>query len=203
MPDIPGATYETFGAADIETTYATAHPATKAALVILHDAYPRAVPFNQLVAQACARIYPDGDLAASKVTLAREAETVGMNLLQGHIHDSNLIDLHAHAPAVTGVPDPRPVALPGARYEALHSRSVTNAYHRPVRLGTLAWYLLPFLDGARDLSALVELVMANQTLAVEKAGEELSDPDVKRPLLRAQVSGSLDGLARAALIAAN
>ena len=41
---------------------------------------------------------------------------------------------------------------------------------------------------------------ANQTLAVEKAGAELVDPDVKRPLLRAEVSSSLTGLTRAALI---
>ena len=40
----------------------------------------------------------------------------------------------------------RPAALAGARCEALHSRSVTSAYHRPVRLGTLAWYLVPFID---------------------------------------------------------
>ena len=95
------------------------------------------------------------------------------------------------------------VAGASARYEALRSRSVTNAYHRPVRLGTLSWYLLPFLDGTRDLGALVELVMANQTLAVEKAGAELVDPDVKRPLLRAEVSSSLTGLTRAALILAH
>ncbi len=92
--------------------------------------------------------------------------------------------------------------MPSARYEALRSRSVTNAYQRPVRLGTLSWYLLPFLDGTRDVDALVELVMANQTLAVERAGAEMTDPDVKRPLLRAEVVSSLTGLARAALILA-
>jgi hypothetical protein len=44
--------------------------------------------------------------------------------------------------------------------------------------------------------------MANQTLALEKAGEELSDPAVKRPLLRAEVASSLSALAQAALLAA-
>jgi methyltransferase-like protein len=206
MPDISGAGFETFGAADIESTYATAHPVTKAAMLELHAAYPRAIAFDDLVARACARIYSHsaGDLAHSKVILTREADVVGINLLQGHTSDCSLIDLHAHAPALapTANPGQRPVALGSARYEALRSRSVTNAYHRPVRLGTLSWYLLPFLDGTRDLSALVELVMANQTLAVEKAGAELVDPDVKRPLLRAEVSSSLTGLTRAALILA-
>jgi methyltransferase-like protein len=200
MPDITGATYETFAAADLDSTYATAHPATKAAMLVLREAYPRAVPFDDLVAAACARLYPAGDLANNKVVLAREAETIGLNLLQGHMHDNQLIDVHAFAPHLAVHPGARPAALPSARFEALHGHNVTNAYHRPVGLGTLSWYLLPFLDGTRDLDTLVELVMANQTLAVEKAGEELSDPAVKRPLLRAQVASSLDSLARAALL---
>ena len=63
-------------------------------------------------------------------------------------------------------------------------------------------YLLPFLDGTRTADDLVELVLANPTLSVEKEGEELSDPEVKRPLLRAQVTSSLEGLAHAAVIEA-
>jgi SAM-dependent methyltransferase/methyltransferase-like protein len=202
MPDINGAGFETFGAADMDSTFATAHPTTKAAMLELRGAYPRPIPFDDLIATAYARIYPEGDLARSKVMLTRESEAVGLNLLKGHTADNNLIELHAHAPALAAATSPgqRPAVLPSARYEALRSRSVTNAYHRPVRLGALSWYLLPFLDGARDLDALVELVMANQTLAVEKAGAELSDPDVKRPLLRAEVSSCLTALARAALI---
>ncbi len=203
MPDIAGANFETFGAADLEATFATAHPASKAAMLTLQAAYPRAIPFAELIADACARIYPEGDLGQSKVMRVREADIIGRNLLQGHMTDRNLIDVHARAPALvaSAAPlPPRPLVWPSARYEALRSRSVTNAYHRAVRLGPLSWYLLPFLDGTRALDELVELVMANQTLALEKAGEELSDPDVKRPLLRAEVASSLTGLARAALM---
>jgi hypothetical protein len=61
---------------------------------------------------------------------------------------------------------------------------------------------LPFLDGTCDLSVLVERVMVNQTLPGEQAGEERGDPDVKRPLLRAQIAGSLDMLTKAALTTA-
>src|SRR4030095_15223022 len=90
MPDILGATYETFGAADLEAPYATAHPATKAALVALHAAYPRAVPFDEMVATACAQVYPAVGQSQNKVILAREAETIGLNLLQGHMYDNHL-----------------------------------------------------------------------------------------------------------------
>ena len=204
VPDILGSGFETFATPDQETTYASAHPVTKAAILELHAAYPRAVAFEELVARACARVYPEGDLARSPVILTREADVLGINLLQGHTADSNLIDFHAYAPplASTAEPGARPAALASARYEALRSRSVTNAYHRPVRLGTLSWYLLPFLDGTRDVDALVELVMANQTLAVEKAGAEMTDPEVKRTLLKAEVASSLTGLTRAALMLA-
>jgi methyltransferase-like protein len=203
-PDVTGAVYETFVANDTESTFASAHPVTKAAVLVLREAYPQALPFDELVARACARAYPRGDLGRSKVTLTREADVLARNLLQGHTADSALIDFHAHRPALAAPAQvgERPAALASARYEALRSRSVTNAYHRPVRLGPLSWYLLPFLDGTRDVDALVALAMANQTLALEKAGEELSDPDVKRPLMRAEVSSSLAGLARAALLSA-
>jgi hypothetical protein len=166
----------------------------------LHAAYPRALPFDEMVAAACAQVYPAAGQSQNKVILAREAETIGLNLLQGHMYDNNLIGLHAFSPAVARQPGPRPAALPSARFEALHSHTVTNAFHRPIRLGTLSWYLLPFLDGTHTVDDLVELVIANPTLAVEKEGEELSDPDVKRPLLRAQVNSSLDGLANAAVL---
>jgi methyltransferase-like protein/2-polyprenyl-3-methyl-5-hydroxy-6-metoxy-1,4-benzoquinol methylase len=200
VPDITGSSFETFGAADMESTFATAHPVTKAAMLVLQAAYPCALRFDDLVAAACARVYPQDDLSHSKVILTREGDILGRNLLQGHTADNNLIEFHAYAPRLATAPGDRPAALASARFEALRSRSVTNAYHRPVRLGSLSWYLLPFLDGTRDLAQLVELVLANQSLAVEKAGQELSDPDVKRPLLRAEVSSGLTALARAALI---
>jgi SAM-dependent methyltransferase len=202
-PDITGATLETFGAPDLETTFSTAHRATKAAMLVLQAAFPRAIPFDELVSQACGRVYPDGDLAQSKVIFAREAELVGRNLLKGYTHDKRLINLHAHSPAVAAVPGDRPMALPSACYEALRSRSVTNAYHQPVRLGLLSWNVLPFLDGKRDLAALVEFVIANRTMAVEKSGEEGSDPEVKRSRLLAEITRSLSDMARSALLAAD
>ena len=88
----------------------------------LHAAYPRAIAFDDLVARACARIYTEGDLATSKVILTREADVVGINLLQGHTSDSSLIDLHAHAPALA------PTANPGER--------PATASQRPTRVST-------------------------------------------------------------------
>ncbi len=201
-PDIAGAKLETFGAPDLETTFSTAHRATKAALLILQAAFPRAIPFGELLAEACARVYPDGDLARSPAMLTREGDIVGRNLLTGYTHDSRLIDLHAHAPALAAVPGERPAALPSARYEALRSRTVTNAYHQPVHLRPVAWNLLPFLDGTRDLAALVELVLDNPALAVEQAGEDALTPEDQRARLRAEAVSSLTDLARSALIAA-
>jgi hypothetical protein len=134
------------------------------------------------------------------VMLARDGETIGLNLPQGGMHDANLIDPHTRAPALASAPGDRPVALPSARCEARRSDSVTDDFYPPVRLGTLSGYLPPFLDGTRDLSPLVERVMLNQTLALEQAGQDLSGPEFTRPQRRARIAGSVDLLTKAALI---
>ena len=198
--DLTSAAYEPFATEGSANTFSTAHPVTKAALQVLANAHPRAVPFSDLVAEACARTYPDPSMAQSRVTLTREADALGQNLLQGYTADSALIDLHAFAPPLALTPAERPSALPSARFQAIFGRNVTNPYHHHIHLDTLSWYLVPFLDGTRDVAALVALVLANPSLAVEKDGQELTDPAEKPALVRDQVETCLHTLAHLGLL---
>jgi methyltransferase-like protein/2-polyprenyl-3-methyl-5-hydroxy-6-metoxy-1,4-benzoquinol methylase len=198
--DLASAQFDAFATEGSPNTYSTSHPVTKAALQVLADAHPRALPFPELVAQACARTYPAPDMAANRVLLAREAEALGLNLLQGYTYDSSLIDLHAFAPALAVAPGERPVALASARFQALLGHSVNNPYHHHIHLDTLGWYLVPFLDGTHDRDALAALVLANQTLAIERDGEALTDPEQKRRLLLDRVDTCLHNLAHLGLL---
>jgi len=198
--DLTSADYETFTTEGSSNTYSTAHPVTKAALQVLANAHPRALPFIELVAQACAQTYADQSIAHSRVTLTREAEALGQNLLQGYTHDNALVDLHAFAPAVALTPSVRPSALPSARFQAIFGRNVTNPYHHHIHLDTLSWYLVPFLDGTRDHAALAALVLANPSLAVEKGGQELTDATQKPALVADQVETCLYTLAHLGLL---
>jgi methyltransferase-like protein/SAM-dependent methyltransferase len=198
--DLTSTEFAAYHAEGSTNTYSTAHPVTKAALQVLANAHPRAVPFLELVSQACARIYADPTIAQSRVTLTREADALGQNLLQGYTHDSSLIDLHAFAPDLALTPAERPVALASARFQAVFGRNVTNPYHHHIQLDTLSWYLVPFLDGTRDAPALVALVLANPSLAVEQNGQELTDPATKPALVLDKVETCLHTLAHLGLL---
>ncbi len=198
--DLSTAEYEAFATEGSSNTYSTAHPVTKAALQVLANAHPRAVAFTDLVTQACALTYADPSMAGSRVTLTREADSLGQNLLQGYTHDNALVDLHAFAPPLALTPSARPTALPSARFQAIFGRNVTNPYHHHIQLDTVSWYLVPFLDGTRDLAALVATVLANSSLAIEKGGEELTDETVLPTLVANQVDTCLHTLAHLGLL---
>jgi hypothetical protein len=198
--DLGSAAFEAVAAEGSANTYSTSHPVTKAALQVLANAHPRAVAFPELVAAACALTYPTPEMAESKVLLAREAEALGLNLLQGYTYDSSLIDVHAFAPRLAVMPGERPRAIASARFQALLGHSVTNPYHHQIHLDTLGWYLAPFLDGTRDKAALRELVLANKTLAIEKGGEELGDEAERRAWVEGRVEECLFQLAHLGLI---
>jgi methyltransferase-like protein len=198
--DLTRAMFDSYSTEGSPNTYSTSHPVTKAALQVLANAHPRALPFMDLVGQACALAYADPAMAHSRVLLAREAEALGLNLLQGYTYDSTLIDLHAIGPALATLPAQRPVALPSARFQSMFSHNVSNPYHHHIQLDTLSWYVLPFLDGTQDRESLTNLVLANQTLAVEKGGEELTDPDQKRAATMDKVDTCLHNLAHLGLL---
>jgi methyltransferase-like protein/2-polyprenyl-3-methyl-5-hydroxy-6-metoxy-1,4-benzoquinol methylase len=198
--DLASTAFEAYAVEGSSNTYSTAHPVTKAALQVLANAHPRAVAFNDLVTQACALTYADPAIAQSRVTLTREADALGQNLLQGYTHDNSLVDLHAFAPPLALTPSDHPSALPSARFQAIFGRNVTNPYHHHIHLDTLSWYLVPFLDGTRDYDALVALVLANASLAVERDGQELTDDAQKPSLVRDQVETCLHTLAHLGLL---
>jgi len=198
--DLSRAMFDSYMAEGSPNTYSTSHPVTKAALQVLANAHPRALPFTELTAQACALAYADPAMAQSRVLLAREGDALGLNLLQGYTYDSTLIDLHSFGPALAVLPGERPTALPSARFQALYSHNVANPYHHHIQLDTLSWYLLPFLDGTQDRASLAGLVLANQTLAIEKGGEELTDPEQKQAATLDKVDTCLHNLAHLGLL---
>jgi methyltransferase-like protein/cyclopropane fatty-acyl-phospholipid synthase-like methyltransferase len=207
-PDVTGTTLETFaaGSANAETgeptRLAVSQPVTKAALVLLAEAWPRALPFEALLDQACSRAYAGQAVADSPVVRAREADGLALNVLQGFAHQHTVIELHAFGPRLARQPGEQPLASPVARYQATLQHTVTNAFHQTIRTGSLSWYLLPFLDGTRDRAALAELIVANPNLAMEQDGKELTglDPTARRAIAREKVEECLRGLAEVGLL---
>ena len=125
-----------------------AHPVVRAALHVLVDARPAALPFDALLQASRARL--GGADTVSSDTLADAM--LRCTLVR-------LIDLSADAPGsfVTSL-SRYPVASPLARLEARAETVVTSLLHLEVKLSPFDRFVLMLLDGSHDDSAIVDEV---------------------------------------------
>ena len=182
------------------TELAASHPLTKAALVHLEQAWPRSVPFEELVAGAAARLGPE--LAAPD---AREVDLLATNLMLAYEHSMNLVELHTGATgfgSFSGAVTARPLASHPARPEARRELSrVTNMAHQRVTVGDIPRRLLPLLDGTRDHEALLGALsdLADEGV-VELDEQQRANPASRDSALRALLESVLADLAAARLL---
>ena len=197
-PQLLKAESESFESPVHKTTIGVIQPVTKVALAHLGEVYPRALAFDEVLTLACQKVH--GALGDHPAVRAREAEALGLNLLRMHVHNTEVVALHTHAPCLAGTVTERPLASRIARHEALLSRNVTNVYHQLIGLNALAWQLLPFVDGTRDVAALVDLVVADATVILEQDGQTITDEAARRAIAAERVPEMLETLRQSALL---
>jgi hypothetical protein len=157
------------------STLATDHPLVRAALERVADAWPAAVWARELI--------PTGSSPEDRAAVCDA-------LLRSYA--ANLVQLHAHPPALTTTPGETPEASPLARHQARSGDMVTNLRHVSVRIeDDLGRELVTLLDGTRDRAALG----ADLARFMRARGERLAEAD-----LRAGLDRSLQGLATLALL---
>jgi hypothetical protein len=157
------------------STLATDHPLVRAALERVADAWPAAVWVRELI--------PSGSSAEDRAALCDA-------LLRSYA--ANLVQLHAHPPALTTTPGELPEASPLARHQARAGDMVTNLRHVSVRIkDDLGRELVTLLDGTRDRAALA----TDLARFLRARGEPLAEAD-----LHAGLDRSLQGLAGLALL---
>ena len=137
-----------------DVAFTVAAPITKAALLHLAEASPRAVLFKTLVVEAQRRAV-DGGALLNDVEPSALARRLGGDLLRAFATATTLVSFHLHPPAVATHPGERPKATALARLEAQSGAEVTNLYHDVLNLDPFDRYLLQLLDGARDQAAIV------------------------------------------------
>jgi methyltransferase-like protein len=147
------------------STVSIDQPLLKAALIVMHEHWPQAVPFAELrsaVRLRLARPTPSRPTAAEP-----DLERLGETLIQGFA--SALLELHVHvAPYVREVSE-YPVACPLARHQAQSGSQVVNLRHQTVVLSRLDHHVIDLLDGLHDRAALAEMVagfVADGTLEI-------------------------------------
>ncbi len=193
-PDIKSNQPEEFAARKgaLAATMRCDTPISKAALVALVNAFPRAMPLDAVVTVAANRL--------GRASTDADHQEIRALVIGGF--EIGAIELHMWQPDAAEGASSEPEASPIVRFELTYGSEVTNLWHKRIVLRSAASrYLLAALDGRRSRSEIVEQV----ALALSK--ESSAQPGGQLPSLveiRAEVADKLDGaiadLARAAVL---
>ncbi|MEO8380910.1 MAG: class I SAM-dependent methyltransferase [Acidobacteriota bacterium] len=165
--------------------FSTSHPEAKATLVASAEAWPRAIPFDELRA---------------RVGITGEAMLAD---LLWSFYWSGVTELHLAPPqCVSGVSD-RPRASTLARKQAARGMMVTTQRRRVLKIDdAAARFILQQLDGTRDRAALLRLLDREATAGRLDitAGDQRVDTSRIPMVLQAVLDHHLNRLARLALL---
>jgi methyltransferase-like protein len=159
----------------IETAFGTMtvrEPLGKAAMKHLIDVCPAAVSLDQLHDAAMALLPP---APARNPEIGSDSRTLLARSLLAALQ-AGLLKVYLYPPQFCGRVTERPLATGLARLLANRRSAVVSQLHENVVLDGLQAFLLPQLDGSRDLAALVEA-----TRHATAAGR-LTLPDGNRPV---------------------
>jgi SAM-dependent methyltransferase len=149
-------------------------PLAKAAILHLGRAWPRPIPFEELLQEA----------RAAGGAFPTDREVLAKILLQCYV--SGFVDLHTMSPQIATEASERSRAFPLARIEARHGKSLTTLRHTTIEvLDDLVRQLVGLLDGTRDRAALLRDL------------QPFAGPE---PLRLEDLDRNLDKLARGALL---
>jgi methyltransferase-like protein len=197
-PNLAPGVSEQFSTASRNVT--THEPLLKAALLVLSEAFPKALSFDELRREARQRL--GGQAKDDSKEAAADLEQIGRAFLQCYL-TSDLIELHSCAAPMTVQVSERPMACPLARLQTHFGLKVTNRRHEVVTLDAFGRCLLPLLNGANALPSIVNELVAlarRGELQMQEAGKPVQDEKLLRERFALVVKESLPKLARLSLI---
>jgi methyltransferase-like protein/SAM-dependent methyltransferase len=195
QPDVCSQAVEEFRNA--EAAVSTNNPLTKAALVELAEAWPRALPFEEVCTAARRRL---GTTAADLSALEARQRLAPM-LVQLFL--SNLVGLHVHAPSFVTRRSDRPRTTPLIQFQARTGAPVVNRLHREVPINALDRAVLSVLDGNRDRRGVVQAVaesVRGRRLDLRGDGQALTDPAEARAAVDEGLDACLGRLGKLAVL---
>jgi SAM-dependent methyltransferase len=145
-------------------------PALRTALLLLGRAYPRAVPYAELLDQV--RAAADGQV---------DETSLGQALLACGL--ASFVELHAYLPPIAAKPGLRPKATVSAQRQAAEGKLVVDLRHRSHRLDAMALAVLSMLDGAHVRGQLCEAIR-----------RRIAEHELTLPQRPADVSKVVDGV---------
>jgi SAM-dependent methyltransferase len=176
----------------------TDHGLTKAALLVLDESWPRALPFDELVTTALHRLGPAAmDL---EPRLPQEVRALASVLIRTFAIGGILLR-SSPLPAVPSV-SPTPEASLFARRQSAQGDQITNLLHRSVRLDDpIVRDFVQLLDGTRTVDELTAELQ--QVVATRNASHADDSPPFQETIVtREAVEQNLRHVARLALLIA-
>ena len=135
-------------------------PMAKAAMLVLCDASPAALSFDELCAATRARLGPGGEV---------DERELGELILT--LYGGEMVQLYRHRLTMAVEPGERPLANRLARLSAAEGRMVIDLWHRAVKIDDPALLrLLALSDGSRDRAALAREMGGDVSVALAKLG---------------------------------
>jgi len=179
-------------------------PLVKAALLVLAEAWPRRLPFSDLLQKASVRL--GAQVPTDAAELARLTDAFGAALLLLYTGlPFGALELALGPLNVAAQAGEKPRAPAAARLQAA-TGVVTNCRHRMVQLDAFQREVLMLLDGTRDrqqiFDALHEQVHQQKLLIREKDGSLVTNADRVREILDQHLSATLQLLAQNSLLVA-
>jgi methyltransferase-like protein/SAM-dependent methyltransferase len=172
-------------------------PASKAALCLLMEAWPRAVDVDELCAMAL-------DRAASFLSSARRDQARGAmmsDLFAGVVH--GVIGVHTQQLPCTNRPSGSPRANTLAAYQARSGDVVVNAHHEMYRLDPFGIEVLNLANGERRTSGILQELCARferGAISLETNGDSVIDSGTARTVLGNRLNSTLASLALRAVL---
>jgi hypothetical protein len=171
-------------------TLQAGHPIVQAAMLVLGEAWPRAIPFEELLSRAHERLEVGtemgigvgtvgrpavvvgagsgdprpalaGDARPARELPAAQAEALGRSLLQFYVQAStSLVEFWIDQPRFAAEAGARPTASGLARRQAATGSRVATLRHETAQLGDFERQVLRLLDGTRDRADLADELVA-------------------------------------------
>jgi methyltransferase-like protein/SAM-dependent methyltransferase len=177
------------------------HPVVKAAVVVLGEHYPSALPFDDLWRAAIARLSDAGLPVSDHGT--PERGRLAAFLLRSH--GEGWLELHSHLAPFVREPGAQPAATSLARHQARSGVRVTNLRHESMDLPRFDRHLLDLLDGHRTHGELVDALdalVSEGTLAIRASDPGPMDSATRRAIVAESLRQGLARLAARAFLVA-
>jgi methyltransferase-like protein len=170
----------------------------KAALVILSECWPKALPFEELAMRINARLYDD---PVDSVRFQDDSRSVAPSFCECYARGA--MRLFLHPPVYIASPSERPLGSPVARLQADHSPVVTNTLHAMIGLNDVGRHVLQLADGTRtekDLLDTLTGLVDKGDLLIQADSKPIRSGSEARPLLSQSLSRCLKKLCEDALL---